>query len=102
MPTTVVINSVTTEDAQPNVAPHRISRDPAKDDVTLQFTATNDGQIVPSADLLPSAGTIFPDAGYYPDTDIFPDEGAIVPGWPRDFIGWTIREGGVDSDARGI
>lgn len=95
--TSISIDSVTTEDVQPAVAPHRISRDAGHTTVTLKFTAYHDGQIRPSADLAPSDGTIFPDEGYYPDTDIYPDEGAIIPGVPRDTIGWTIREGGADS-----
>lgn len=98
MPTTISIDSVTTEDAQPSVAPHKISRDPAYDDVSVKFTPTHDGDLVPSNDLLPSDGTIFPDEGYYPDEGWYPDEGAIVPGWPRDIIGWSVRENGSATD----
>lgn len=96
MPTAISVDSVTTEDAAPGVAPHRISALGAWDDVTVQFTATHDGQIEPSADLLPSGGTIFPNEGYYPDTGIYPNLGAVIPSVARDTIGWTMREGGSD------
>jgi hypothetical protein len=95
MPTTVTIDSVTTEDAAPAVAPHRISRQASKTDVTVKFTATHDGNIVPSYDLLPG-GTLFPDEDWYPDEGYYPDQGAIVPGVPRDIIAWEIRLGGSD------
>lgn len=96
MPTTVTIDSVTTEDAQPTVAPHKISALGAWDDVTVRFTATHDGQLVPSDDLVPSDGSIWPDEGYYPDEGWYPDEGANVDGWARDIIGWSIKENSSD------
>lgn len=96
MPTAITIDSVTTTDAAPAVAPHKISALAGQDTATVKFTATHDGQLVPTEDLLPSDGAIFPDEGYYPDEGIYPDLGAVVPGVPRDTIGWTIREGGSD------
>lgn len=95
MPTTITIDQVTTEDAAPTVAPHRISANPAFKTVTVKFTATHDGNIVPSYDLLPG-GTLFPDEDWYPDEGHYPDQGAIIPGVPRDIIGWEIRVGGID------
>jgi hypothetical protein len=96
LPTTISIDSITTEDAAPSAAPHRISSQAGWSTLTVQFTPTHDGAIVPSADLLPTDGTIFPDENYYPDDGWYPDEGAIEPGVARDIIGWTIRENGSD------
>lgn len=96
MPTTITIDSVTTEDPQPTVAPHKISASDAWDDVVVKFTATHDGQLVPTDDLVPSDGTIWPDEDYFPDEGWYPDEGANVDGWARDIIGWTIRESSSD------
>lgn len=96
MPTTITINSVVTEDAVPAVAPHRISPDPAHDDVAITFTPVHDGNIVPTSDLLPNAGSIYPDEGWCPDDPLMvPDRGAIIPGVPRDTVGYVIREGGL-------
>lgn len=95
MPTTVTIDSVTTEDAQPTVAPHKISALGAWDDVAVQFTATHDGDIVPTNDALPSEGTIYPDEGWFPDDPLMvADRGAMIPGVPRDTIGYIVRVGG--------
>jgi hypothetical protein len=80
LPTTISIDSITTEDAAPSAAPHRISSQAGWSTLTVQFTPTHDGAIVPSADLLPTDGTIFPDENYYPDDGWYPDEGAIEPG----------------------
>jgi hypothetical protein len=96
VPTTITINSVVTEDAVPAVAPHRISADPAHDDVTFAFTPVHDGNIVPRSDLVPGEGTIYPDEGWCPDDPLMvADRGAIIPGVPRDTVGYIIREGGA-------
>lgn len=96
MPTTVAIDQVQTADASPTVAPHRISRNPAYDDVDVTFTPTHDGELVPTDDLLPTEGTRYPDEGVWPDDDVYPDQGAtVVEGEPRDIIGWTIQMGGT-------
>lgn len=96
MPTTISIDSITTEDVAPTVAPHRISALGGWNTVTVKFTPTHDGQLVPTEDLLPSDGTLFPNEGVYPDDGNYPDIGALIPGVPRDIIGWEIRVGGSD------
>lgn len=112
-PVTTVIPTVTTEDAAPTVAPHRISRDAAHTTVSAPFTPTHDGNIVPGPSLLPTDGRVPPSelrpgsntrpgnraarrpaSGYptlYPDTGIVPDQGALVPqdGYAPLFPGFT-------------
>lgn len=96
MPTTFGGLTVQTEDAAPLVAPHRISADPAHDDVAVSFSPVHDGNIVPTSDLVPSAGSIYPDDGWFPDDPLMvADRGAIIPGVPRDTVGYIIREGGA-------
>lgn len=104
MPTTTTV-TVTTEDAQPTVAPHKISDKTGFTDVSAPFTPTHDGQIVPSHDLLPNDSELYPtsdsnDPPLYPgatDADPpFPDQGALIPGIARDVVGFIVKEGGSD------
>lgn len=100
MPTTTTIDSVVTTDAVPAVAPHRISPQAGKDTVTVKFTPTHDGHLVPGPTVYPSDGSVYPastDAalGPFPD-DFYPDEGALIPEVTQDIIAYVIREGGVD------
>lgn len=53
MPTTVTIDQVTTGDAAPVVAPHRISNKATKDTASVTFTPTHDGVLYPSDVLIP-------------------------------------------------
>jgi hypothetical protein len=73
MPTVVTINSVTTGDAAPSTAPHRISAKPSKDTATFTFTPVHDGQAIPSESLIPP----------------------FTPGQPRPTIAVMIRDGGA-------
>lgn len=95
MPTTVTIDQVTTEDAGPSVAPYKISQQVGYTDVTVKFTPTHDGVVIPSYDLI-LGGSLFPDEDWYPDEGYYPDQGALIFGQPRDIIGWEIRLGGSD------
>lgn len=102
MPVTVTIPTITTEDAHPTVAPHRISRDPTHTTLAAPFTPTHDGFIVPSGSLVPSSGMLWPTTEMrpsrglrpgnsashrpssgrpplYPDTGLYPDMDATVP-----------------------
>lgn len=73
----VSIDSVTTEDAVPVVAPHRISNKPGADVALVAFTPTDDADLYPSDYLLPS-------------DDLLPDTlaGAGTVGF------WSLRLGG--------
>lgn len=113
MPTVITIDLVTTEDAQPTVAPHRVSADPAHDDVEVRFTATNDGgllpgEMIPWEEPLPEnrrpplrigpgvrPGAIEP---IFPSDTLYPDIDALVPGMLRDSIAWVMNVGGVSPD----
>lgn len=53
MPTTVTIDSVTTADRAPTVAPHTISNKATKDTATALFTPTHDGTYLPKPELVP-------------------------------------------------
>lgn len=53
MPTTVSGIAVTTGDAVPTTAPHRISNKASKDTATFVFTPTHDGAYYPQAELIP-------------------------------------------------
>lgn len=102
MPVTTTIDTVTTEDAAPTAAPHRISNVAGYQTATVQFTATHDGNMTPGPTTYPSDGSIFPAssdaaAGPFPDDPAFiPDDGALVPGVAQDIIGYIVREGGSD------
>lgn len=76
MPTTNVIDGVTTGDAAPAAAPHRISARPTKDTATFTFTPTHDGVLYPSDFLFP---------------------GDWYPGEVQDIIAVSIREGGISA-----
>lgn len=68
----VVIDSVTTADAAPVAAPHRISNKPTKSTATVAFTPIDEG-LLPTAD----TGT---DADLLPDdVDLLPDAEADQP-----------------------
>lgn len=118
MPVTVTIDQVTTEDAQPSVAPHRISNQPGYQQAQVRFTPSHDGQIVPGGALLPNSdGWLFPPAPQrpslslrpgaskrpgtkgtlYPDTGIMPDQWVLVPGAVAQplFPGFTPQVAGV-------
>jgi hypothetical protein len=96
MPTSISVDSVTTEDAAPGAAPHRISDKAGWTTLTVAFTPTHDGALVPSDDLLPSDGSAFP-GEVWPDDGTYPDQGAVLPGVARDVIGWEVRLGGSDA-----
>lgn len=53
MPTAVSGIAVTTADAVPAVAPHRISNKASKDSAGFVFTPTHDGAYYPKAELIP-------------------------------------------------
>jgi len=113
MPTTITVDLVTTEDAQPTVAPHRVSADPAHDDVEVRVTATHDGGLVPG-EMIPweeplpemRRPPVRPGAGVrpgtyeplLPDDTLYPDRDALIPGIPRDTIAWVINAGGTSPD----
>lgn len=119
MPTTTVIANIQTEDKTPAVAPYVISPDPSHRTVTFDFTPTHDGVIVPSNDLIPGLGAVYPTApllptpglhpmvglhpggvgaALFPDSGAYPDSGGLDPGnTVRDMVGYVVREGGTDS-----
>lgn len=74
MATTTTIDSVTTGDAAPSVAPHRISNKATKDTALIAFTPTHDGQYVPCDQLIPP----------------------WTPGVPGAIIAVKVMEGGAD------
>lgn len=92
MPTTTSIDSVTTEDAAPTTAPHKISAISGKNTATVKFTPTHDGNLVPCAELTPSAGLV-PSEHLTPDEALMPSDG-IYPGLVLPMIGVRIEEGG--------
>jgi hypothetical protein len=51
--TTITIDSVTTTDAAPTTAPHKISNKATKDTATLRFTPTHDGVYLAKPELVP-------------------------------------------------
>lgn len=73
MPTAVAIDSVTTADAAPAVAPHRISNKATKDTATVAFTPTHDGAYYPKAELVPP----------------------WTPGVAAVMLAYMVREGGI-------
>lgn len=75
----VSIDAVTTSDAAPAAAPHRISNVAGKDRAVLLFTPRHDGTLFPGPALAPDRGA----------TPIYPDQ-------PRSIIGYRVRLGGVD------
>lgn len=102
MSTTTILDSVTTEDARPTVAPHRISNVAGYNTATVKFTATHNGDLLPGPTTYPSPGSIAPAnsslaLGPFPDDPAFyPDDGAAINGVAQDIIGYVVREGGVD------
>lgn len=80
MATTVTIDSITTEDAAPIVAPFRISAIPGFSTATVKFTPTHDGDIYPMATLVVDEGV----------TPLYPAPNV------RKIIGYRFRMGGSD------
>jgi hypothetical protein len=80
LPTTVTIDSITTEDVAPAAAPYRISGVAGFSTATLLFTPTHDGTI-------------------YPMDTLALDEG-VTPLYPapnvRKIIAYRVRMGGTD------
>lgn len=93
MPTTTSIDSVTTEDAAPTTAPHKISAISGKDTATVKLTPTHDGNLVPCAELIPSEGALVPSERLTPDEALAPYDG-IYPGRVQPMIGVRVEEGG--------
>lgn len=78
MTPTATVVGVTTGDAAPAVAPHRISSKAGKSTASVSFTPTHDGVLYPSDALLP-------------EDDLYP--GAAAP-----IVAYIVRVGGTTPD----
>lgn len=99
MTVTTTIDSITTEDAAPTAAPHRISNKAGKDHADLTFTPTDDGYWYPSENLYPDAGGGLPYG--VPFTVGAPGSGGgLFPTQraPAAITKVRIVEGGVDAE----
>lgn len=94
MPTTVSIDSVTTEDAAPTTAPNRISAKAGKNTATVKFTPTHDGNFIPKNELIPQGDALRPSERLNPSESLVPYDG-WYPGRQQPTIAVRIEEGGA-------
>lgn len=92
---TAVSVDVTTGDAAPAAAPHRISGQPSKDEALVTIhTEPNEGLL--PGDELPEETDVFPSSTLYPSATLYPGAGGLVP--DRDhtqIVGVRVNVGGV-------
>lgn len=76
MAASVALDSVTTTDAAPTTAPHRISAISGEDSASVKFTPSHNGTLYPGPYLLPDP--------------------LLLPGGAQRFRAWRLRMGGID------
>lgn len=96
MTTTITIDTVTTEDAAPIVAPHRVSRVTGFTLAHVLFHGTSDlVAIGPDVDLVPDVPTLGPDTTLELDGQEMTD-GPVPGDVQAPLLGWAIKLGGAD------